>query len=339
VNLRLLFIGFTHSRVAVGLGILVAVLLAGTLAFVFIEGWSLGDALYMSLTTVTTVGYGEVRPLDSGGRLIASFLLVFGVGTAFYILTAMVAAIVEGDLRELFGLRRMRVMIERLSGHYIVCGHGRVGEEIARELAAREVPFVVVELEQTALDRARSAGYLVLAGDATSEETLRAAGIERSRAVIAASESDLANTYITLTARSLKPDSFVVARASSPELEPKLKQAGASRVVSPYAIGGRRMALAALQPMMTDFLDIFADGTGDERILAEFTVDAGSPLSGETVGGVVAGSRDVVVVAIVDASQKVIVAPGPERPLAPGDRLTLIGNEDELRRIGAFRRG
>jgi voltage-gated potassium channel len=186
-----------------------------------------------------------------------------------------------------------------------------------------------------ALERARSAGYLVLAGDATSEETLRAAGIERSRAVIAASESDLANTYITLTARALKPDCFVVARVSSPELEPKLKQAGASRVISPYSIGGRRMALAALQPMMTDFLDIFS-GAGDERILAEFTVDGDSPLRGETVGGVIAGSKDMVVLAVVDATQKVFVAPSPDRSLAAGDRLTLIGNEDELRRIGAF---
>ncbi|MGE0686817.1 MAG: TrkA family potassium uptake protein [Dehalococcoidia bacterium] len=338
MSLRLLVISFTHSRVAIGVAMLSAVVVLGTLGFVVIEGWSLGDSLYMALTTVTTVGYGEVRPLDTEGRLIASFLLLFGVGTAFYILTAMVASIVEGDLQELFGIRRMRVMIEKLSNHHIICGHGRVGEEIARELAARNVPFVIVDMDESAIARARAAGYLVFLGDATTEDTLIAAGITRASAVIAASESDLANTYITLTARGLKPDVFVVARVSSPGLESKLRQAGASRVVSPYSIGGRRMALAALQPMMTDFLDIFSNGSRDERLLAEFMVEEDSALKGRTVADVTAGCRDVVVLAIVDAAQNVAVAPGAARLLSPGDRLTIIGNEDELRRIGAVTR-
>ncbi|MGE0059377.1 MAG: TrkA family potassium uptake protein, partial [Dehalococcoidia bacterium] len=190
----------------------------------------------------------------------------------------------------------------------------------------------------SAIARARAAGYLVFLGDATTEDTLIAAGITRASAVIAASESDLANTYITLTARGLKPDVFVVARVSSPGLESKLRQAGASRVVSPYSIGGRRMALAALQPMMTDFLDIFSNGSRDERLLAEFMVEEDSALKGRTVADVTAGCRDVVVLAIVDAAQNVAVAPGAARLLSPGDRLTIIGNEDELRRIGAVTR-
>jgi voltage-gated potassium channel len=310
-------------------------MLIGTLAFVIVEGWPLGDALFMAVTTVTTVGYGEVRPLDTEGRIIASFLLLFGVGTAFYIFTAMVASIVEGDLRELLGLRRMRVMIEHLANHYIVCGHGRVGEEIARELRQRGVPFVVVENDNAALDRAKSSDYLVISGDATMEETLVAAGISRAQAVIAASESDLANTYITLTARGLKPEVFIVTRVSTPGLEPKLKQAGANRVISPYSIGGRRMALAALQPIMTDFLDIFsANASGDERILAEFNVDAVSGLQDRSVADVLAESKNVVVLAIVDAAQRVRVAPSPDTTLSLGDRLTVIGDEAELRRIG-----
>lgn len=338
MKLRLLFIAFTHSRVAVGLAIFTAVLLTGSAAFVVFEGWSLGDALFMSLTTVTTVGYHEVRPLDGGGRLIAAFLILFGVGTAFYILTAMVAAIVEGDLQELFGVRRMRAMIERLNNHHIICGHGRVGEEIARELSDRKVPFVILETDTSAIERARSAGYLVLAGDATTEQSLLAAGIEKASAVIAASETDLANTYITLTARTLNPDVHIVARVSSPGLEPKLRQAGANRVISPYSIGGRRMALAALQPMMTDFLDIVSGRSGDERILAEFVIDESSGFEGRTIAQAMADCKDAVVLAIVDASQRVRVAPGLSTLLSPGDRLTIIGDEDELRRIGALSR-
>jgi voltage-gated potassium channel len=230
-------------------------------------------------------------------------------------------------------------MIEHLSSHYIVCGHGRVGEEIARELRQRDVPFVVIETDSEALSRARAADYLVVSGDATQEPVLESAGIARARAVIAASESDLANTYITLTARAIRPDIFIVARVSAPGLESKLKQAGANRVISPYSIGGRRMALAALQPRMTDFLDMFSSGaTGEERILAEFSVDETSGMAGQTIANVLDGAKDVVVLAVVDPANRVSVAPASGTRLSLGDRLTVIGDEDELRRIGAVAR-
>jgi voltage-gated potassium channel len=261
-------------------------------------------------------------------------LLLSGVGVAFYILTAMVTAIIEGDLRQLFGSRRMKVTIARLEDHYIVCGYGRVGEEIARELEERRVPFVVVDTNPAKVEVARDAGYLVVQGDATSEETLTEARIGHCRAVIAASDSDATNTYITLTAKALRDDVFVVTRISTPAVEKKLRQAGADRIVSPYSIGGRRMALAAIQPIMTEFIDVLPGDPSSDRILAEFAIDESSGLADKELGEALARCQDVIALAIRDPDGKLIVGPAASTRLAPGDTLIVVGDEDELRRIG-----
>lgn len=326
-----------YRRVLIGLVLLFAVLAAGTAGYMVVEGWSLLDAFYMSAITITTVGYREVEPLSRAGQIFTVVLLFLGVGAAFYILTALVAAIIEGDLRQLFGARRMRMTIERLRDHYIICGYGRVGREIAREFSERRIPFVVVEVRPESLAHARADGALVVEGDATQEETLRQAGIDRCRALIAASDSDAGNTYITLTAKGLRPDVYVVARVGEPAVANKLRLAGADRVVSPYLISGRRMALAALQPIMADFIDIVPDAQG-ERILAEFNIDESSGLAGRQLSEALAGCRDVVVLAVRDAHGRMTVGPGASTRLALGDRLMLVGGEDELRRIGAVAR-
>ncbi len=326
-----------YNRVVFGMLALLVILLVGTGGYVLIEGWSVLDAFYMASITITTVGYREVQPLSREGQLFTIALLFFGVGAAFYILTTLVAAIIEGDLRQVFGARRMKMTIERLSDHFIVCGYGRVGEEIAREMAARKVPFVVVDTNEPRLQLARDAGLLVIQGDATSEAVLSAAGIERCRALIAASDSDSANTYITLTAKGVRPEAFIVARVGSPAVEAKLRQAGADRVISPYLIGGRRMALAAMQPIITDFIDLFPD-TQAERLLAEVTVDAASGLVGKELSEALAGCRDVVVLALRDAQGRLSVGPARTTTLSPGDILVVIGEEDELRSLGAVAR-
>jgi voltage-gated potassium channel len=326
-----------YERVVFGLIGLFLVLAGGTGGYMLIEGWSFLDALYMSSITVTTVGYREVQPLSREGELFTIVLLFFGVGAAFYILTTMVAAIIEGDLRQVFGARRMRMSIERLSDHYIVCGYGRVGEEIAREMTARRVPFIVVDTNEPRLQEARDAGILVIQGDATSEQVLDDAGIRRCRALIAASDSDSVNTYITLTARGLQPGVFIVARVSSPAVEPKLRQAGANRVISPYLIGGRRMALAAMQPIITDFIDLVPDHQA-ERVLAEVSVDEASGLAGKTISEALAGCDDVVALAVRDSQGRLNVGPPRNTELTSGDILVVIGSEADLRSIGAVAR-
>ena len=305
-----------------------------TAGYMLIEGWDFLDALYMSVTAVTTVGFSEVHPLSTEGRIFTLFVVLFGVGIAFYILTAMVAAIIEGDLHQVLGLRRMRLAVQELEDHYIVCGYGRVGEEVVRELKERNAPVVVVDLDQTAIERARAADLLTVQGDATTEETLIEAGVKRCNTLFAASDSDSVNTYITLTAKSLRPETFVVARMRSSAVESKLRQAGADRVVSPYSMGGRRMAFAALQPFVTDFVDLFANDPLGERVLAELTVDEGSEFAGRALGDVLSRSGDVVVLAVRDAEGRLVVGPPRTWTLQAGEVMIVIGDEDDVSTIG-----
>jgi voltage-gated potassium channel len=324
-----------YNRVVFGLLVLLAVLVAGTAGYMVIEDWSLLDAAYMASITITTVGYSEVRPLSDAGKIFTVGLMFIGVGTAFYILTALVATIIEGDLRQVFGARRMKVMIERLQGHYIVCGYGRVGEQVARELDNRHASLVIIDRDEARLNAAREAGLLVVQGDATVEETLASAGIDRCHALIAASDSDATNTYITLTAKSLRPETYVVARVGSTAVEPKLIQAGADRVVSPYQISGRRLAFAALQPDITDFIDIFPSDPQGERILAEITVESDSSCAGKQLGEALANSGDVVVLAVRDTEGRLNVGPSRSRVLMPGEILIVMGEEADVGTIGS----
>ena len=328
---------FISNRVAEGLALLVVILFVSTGGYMAIEGWSFLDAFYMSVITVTTVGYREVQPLSDEGQVFTIFVLLLGVGTAFYILTAMVAAIIEGDFRQVLDLRRLRLAVQDQQDHYIVCGYGRVGEEVVRELRERKAPVVVVDVSETAIDRAKAAGVLTVFGDATTEETLVEAGVARCNTLFAASDSDSVNTYITLTAKSLRPDVFVVARLRSPAVESKLRQAGADRVISPYSMGGRRMAFAALQPFVTDFVDLFSNDPLGERVLVEVTVEAGSEFADRTLGDVLEGCGDVVVLAVRDVEGRLAIGPPRSRVLQGGEIMIVIGAEDDVRAIGAQR--
>ncbi len=319
-----------RKRLATAAALFSAVMLGGVVGYLVIERWSLLDAVYMTVITVTTVGFREVQPLSTAGRLFTIVLVLFGVGTAFYLLTAAVALIVEADLPGVFGYRRMRQKIQSLSDHYILCGFGRVGQEIAREFRQRSVPFVVIESNEEAISRALAQNCLVVEGDATADDVLVEAGIQRARGLLAASDSDVGNTYITLTAKALNPNVFVVARAGQAASRSRLTRAGADRVISPYTIGGRRMALSALQPMVLDFIDLLAVGRYGEQILAEVQVEQGSTLDGATLARVFEACPSARVLGLQRPSGQTVVGPGPDEPLAAGDRLIILGNETDL---------
>jgi voltage-gated potassium channel len=318
-----------RRRLLTGLGIFGVLLATGTVGYMVIERWRPIDALYMTVTTVTTVGYREVQPLDTKGRLFTIGLVLFGVGTAFYLLTTLVALVIEGDLGAALGMTRMKGRIEQLRDHHILCGYGRVGEEIAREFAERGAAFVVVDTNPDALARAAAAGFLTVEGDAASDETLTLAGVERARTLLAASDSDSGNTYITLTAKALNPGIFVVARAGKPESEARARRAGADRIISPYAIGGRRMALSAIQPNIVEFMDTLAVGRSSEQILAEVEITADSALFGLYVRHLLEGSR-VTVLGLRRAGGDLIVGPRDDVRLEEGDRLIVAGPEHEI---------
>jgi len=298
-----------------------------------IEGFSFLDALYQTITAVTTAGFGEINPLGSAGRVFTIVIIILGVMIILYVLTAVMQIAVEGELESILGARRMKSKIEALEGHYILCGFGRVGTEIAREFTARGVPFVIVESNPEAIGRAQAGGFLLVEGDATSDDVLREAGIDRARGLLAASDSDAGNTFVVLTAKALRPDLYVVSRAGRVESRPRMRRAGADRAISPYAIAGRRMALSALQPLVVEFIDVLARGRQEEQILAEIEISEESGLGGRTIEDVMHSSQRAVVLGVQRATGAIQVGPRGDTALEVGDRLIVLGEEAELEAI------
>lgn len=318
-------------RLAIGGIAALTLTVTGIIGYIAIEGFDFLDALYQTVTTITTAGFGEIKPLGRGGRIFTLVLIVVGILVILYILTAVMQIAVEGELENILGRRRMKSKIEALNDHYILCGFGRVGEEIAREFSQRRIPFVVVESNPEALGRLQQRGYLLVEGDAATDSALLTAGIRRARCLLAASDSDAGNTFIVLTAKALNPNLYVIARAGHPESEPRMLRAGADRVVSPYGLAGRRMALSALQPMVLEFFDMLAAPGG--QILAELDISAESGLAGQTIHDLLHTCPSAVVLGLQKASGEIQVGPRADSMLAEGDRLIVLGEESELEAI------
>ena len=313
-----------YSRVTRGGIALLAMLAFGSAGYVVIEGWSVFDAAYMTVVTMTTVGYAEVRPLSSAGRAFNLFVMLGGVGLMLYILTVTVQAVVEDEvLKGLFRRRRMRAKLDALDRHYIICGYGRVGREVAAVFLGEDAPFVVVDASEAAVEDAESDGILAVRGNATHNETLRMAGVERARGLIAASGSDSDNVVITLTASAINPTLNIVARADDAETTEKLTVAGAGRVVTPARIGGRRMALSAIRPMSVDFFDDIVDPARSGPRISELDVRDGSPLAGATVDGF-AASNDARVLALCRRDGSIVFTPEGGTVMEPGDGVIVL---------------
>ena len=308
---------------------LTIIISVGAIGYIFIEGWSFIDALYMTVMTIATVGYGEVHPLSEGGRIFSIFLMIGGVGAGLYTLGLFIQYLLEGQFGITMGRRRMKTEIAKLKGHFILCGYGRVGQEIARTFSEEEVPFVVIESEQDAAVKAGEDGFLYLHGDATSDEVLKEVRIEKARGLVAAVGSDVANTYITLSARGLSPDLFIAARASAAGAEVKLKRAGANRVVSPHSIGARRMAMLALRPAVVDFIDTVAYRPGRELQLETVEIGDNCAVCGLDVG---TARRDVgvMILAMRKNGDRLIANPPDSESIEAGDRLIVIGTKKQL---------
>ena len=298
---------------------LLAILAFGTTGYVVIEGWSVLDAVYMTVITMTTVGYAEVRPLSPAGRVFNLFVMLGGVGLMLYILTVTVQAVVEDEvLKGIFRRRRMKSKIEALEAHYILCGYGRVGREVAAVFRGEEAPFVVVDTSEAAVETAEDVGIPAICGNATQNEILRQAGVDRAHGLIAASGSDSDNVVITLTAHAINPELNIVARADDAETREKLTMAGADRVVTPYRIGGRRMALSAIRPMAVDFFDDIVDPSRTGPRISEIEVLQGSPLAGMTVARFNA-SNDARVLALCRSDGTILYTPEAGTAMEPGD--------------------
>ena len=273
-----------HKRATIGLTLLVALLGVGTAGFHFIERWSWFDGFYMAVTTMATVGYGEIHPLSTAGRAFASFLILASVITVGYTIAASSQALLQFEFGKTLGRRRMERELAHLSDHYVICGAGRVGRTAARELRERGHVCVLIEKDPARAQWALDQKIPVVLGDASSEESLRKARIDTARGFVTAVSSDAENLYIVLTARGVRSDLKIIARASEEEAIPKLLRAGASEVLSPYHFVGRRIAHILLQPNVLDFIDT---AFGTERLdveIAEVVIHPSSALVGQTIG-------------------------------------------------------
>jgi voltage-gated potassium channel len=316
-------------RVLWGVSWLVIVVVIGVLGYEIIEGWNFMDSLFMVITTITTVGYSEVHPLDTGGRVFSIFLMMGGVGGALYALSGIVGYVVEGNIGTAWEKRKMQNRIGDLKGHFILCGFGRVGEEIARAFKAEDVPFVIIDNRPNAISRLEKSDFAFIGGDATRDEILKAAGIERARGLIAAVGTDVDNTYITLSARGIRPDLYIEARASTSEAITKLERSGADRVIMPHAIGGNRMAMLALRPAVVDFIDNVIYSRGREMLLENVDVKENSRIIGLTLRDVRDKTR-ITTLAMQKKGGTLIPNPSGEEIVEGGDQLFVIGTRAQL---------
>jgi len=317
---------------AVALG---CVFLTGTLWYRLIEGWSWEDAVYMTVITLATVGYGETNPLGSRGRLFTISLILMGVVSIGYIVNRFTEALIQGYFQEGIRLRQQRRLMESLSGHYIICGFGRTGRQIASEFQAEGVPFVAVDLETESIQAAQQLGYIAVQGDATLDETLLKVRIDRAVCLVAALASDAQNLYTLLSAKTLNPQIRAIARASTQEALQKLQRAGADAVISPYITGGKRMAAAALRPQVMDFVDGILTGADRELYMEEFRLDPDvCPCVGQTLREARLRSQTgALVLAIRRVDGTLIGGPTANTELMPGDLLICMGTAEQLRTL------
>jgi voltage-gated potassium channel len=310
---------------------LLITLAIGTAGYMLIEGWDALSALFMTVITVSTVGYREVGSLSSGGRLFTMLLIVTGVGALGFSLGVFVDFISEGRLRDLLEGRRMTRTIEELLGHTIIVGLGRVGSVVAESLAEDGVPFVVIETEDHALTAAQEHDWLVVQGDAATEPVLVQAGIERAASLVAALPTDGANMFVTVTAKTLNPKLFVVTRSEHEASEPALLKAGADRVITPNVIGGRRMASLVMHPFVSDYLDLVTHGHDVEFRLHDVELPAGSPLVGTTIRDAKVRDRyGVYILAIRQPDGTVDTNPPMDTMLQAGSVLVVLGTPQQI---------
>lgn len=323
-----------HAVLAVG----VATAL-GTLGFHLIEGWSIVDSLYAAAQTVTTVGYGDLAPKTTNGRIFATIFMFVGVGVVLYSLTATVQSIVQSELIATFGQRRQMRKMSRLRDHYVICGAGRVGSRLVRTLQEGEHPFIVIERDPQKVTELADRGVIALVRDATLEETLREAGVEHARGLAACLPDDADNVYVVLTARDLNSQLHIVARAVAEQAEGKLIRAGANRVVAPTIIGGHRMAMALTKPAVGDFIDsITANTLG--LALEQLEVSPSSYLVGQKLSATnIRSELDIVIVSIRRNDGQTHFNPSGESLIEAGDMLIAIGSAESLMKLIAMAKG
>lgn len=325
-----------RARLILPLSVVLAVVLAGTLGYFWLwrhVGGTWLDALFMTVTTITTVGYGEVKPLDSAGRILTMFIAIVGVGSLFYTFGVVMEYLVAVRLADPTGRRKMEKHIEALNGHIIVAGLGRVGRQAAQELHAAKVPFLVVDPTEGSLRQAEEHGYLCLQGDATEDAVLERAGVRRARGLIATTANDATNMYIILSARVLNPTLHIVSRAVDEASVAKLIRAGANRAISPYAIGGHRLAHLILSPTVVEFFETALQRGNESLNIEALAVAPGSPAVNRTLEALDLRQATGATVLAILRDDNCLVNPSGDMGLRAGDQLLALGTRLQLERV------
>src|SRR4051794_39904416 len=321
-------------------GALLATLVTGTVGFTLIDNYPVFDAFYMTLITMTTVGYAEIHPLSHAGRVFNALLIIFGVTTIFIAIGAMTQTIIELEFGDVIGKRRNKRMIDKLKDHYIICGFGRVGRGAASELQHAGVPFVVVDIDPDRVERAMLAGMLAVAADSTHDQTLRLAGIERARGLVAALATDADNLFVLLSAKGLNPGIFVATRAAEEGAEAKMRRAGADAVFAPYSMTGHRLAQSLLRPHVVQFLDFTTKDVGEDIAIEQVRVANGSEMVSRTIKEMQLRKEvGVIVMAIRKESGEMVFNPPADTPVQGGDYLIVMGRPNNLRALEALLAG
>jgi voltage-gated potassium channel len=309
--------------------VLAAMPMIGTAGFVLIEDWPVFDALYMSMITLSTVGYGEIRPLSTAGRTFVMFYLTLGLGTFLFSLAQFGEMIVRAELKDWLGRRRMDSKLKTMSNHFIVCGAGRVGSSICQYLTDRSLPFVILEKDEALVGEFQTRGWPYLIGDATDDKTLITAGIERARGLAAVLSGDADNVYVVLSARMLSKTIQIISRASSDKSENKLKKAGADRVVSIYASGAHRMAQFMTNNKVHEFVEIFNEKE-NAIDMAEIQISNESRFAGKRLDQTDFRKQGIIIVGLRRPQQPMLIPPPPTEVIAAGDSLLAVGKADAI---------
>lgn len=316
-----------RRRIATTATLALLIMLVGTLGYRILEGWPWLDAVYMTVITLTTVGFGEIRPLTDQGQLFTIFVILSGAGVFAYALSSTAEIISSGQLAKFIQWNRR----SNLKDHVIVCGYGRVGQFVAAELAREGTPFIIIDRDDAAVDSCQQKGYQVIQGNAASEETLEKAGIARAKALIAAVNSDAENVFIVLTVRSIREDIRIISRSNYEESFAKLQKAGADHVISPYALAGNKMVHTISRPQVSQFIDVVLQSENTELYMEEVDIQPGSPIAGRTLGASrLRNEVGVTVLAIDLPGKKVVTHPEANTPLPVGARLIVIGTREQL---------
>jgi len=322
------------KKLRIAFALLASTIVFGTTGYMVVEGMSPFDSLYQTIITISTVGYQEVKPLSTAGRVVTMVLISTGITVGAYTIGTVLRLFIEGEFQRTFGRRKVEKRIAGLKNHYIICGFGRIGSLVCREFRENNLPFVVIDRDPAAVRDLEGENFLFLQLDATSEEALEAAGIARAKGLITAVRSDADNVFITLTAKGIRPDIFILSRASSEKAEQKLKNAGATRVVMPYLIGGKRMAQVLIRPNVVDFVDIALMDKHLGLVMEEAHIREDSSLVGKTlVESELRKDFGVIIVAIRKSSGEMRFNPTSGEKLDADDIIVVLGKKEDLARM------